>query len=88
VNEGGKILAFRLINGQRHDVRETGNLLRGPMGTAIGDNGYCSMPLREQLARSGVKFIAHARKNMKNGNTEEEKNHAPTPCRFDGNLYG
>jgi hypothetical protein len=73
VNERGKIIAFRLTNGKRHDVRETGALLRGLTGTEIGDKGHCPMPLRKRLAKSGMRFIAHACRNMGNGNTPEEK---------------
>jgi hypothetical protein len=43
------------------------------MGTAIGDKGHCSSEIKERLAQTGIHFIARARENMKNGNTEEEK---------------
>ncbi|MDR2677173.1 MAG: hypothetical protein LBB26_01235 [Puniceicoccales bacterium] len=36
------MVAFRLTDGSRHDVKEAENLLRGCIGTAIGDKGYCS----------------------------------------------
>jgi hypothetical protein len=57
----------------RHDVKEVENLLRGRMGTAIGDTGYCSQRLKTRLAKTALRLIAHARKNIKNGNTPEEK---------------
>jgi hypothetical protein len=43
------------------------------MRTAIGDKCYCSQQLKARLAKTGLRLIAHARKNMKNGNTPEEK---------------
>jgi hypothetical protein len=67
IDEDGKIVAFRFANGSRHDVKEVKNLLRGRMGTAIGDKGYCSQQLKARLAKTGLRLIAHARKNMKNG---------------------
>jgi hypothetical protein len=69
IDEDGKIVAFRFANGSRHDVREAENLLRGRMGTAIGDKGYCLQQLKTRLAKTALRLIAHARKNMKNGNT-------------------
>jgi transposase len=73
IDEHGKIVAFRLTNGGRHDIKEAENLLRGRIGTAIGDKGYCSAQVKERLAQDGLRFVTHARRNMKNGNTEEEK---------------
>jgi hypothetical protein len=73
INESGKIIAFRLTNGQRHDICEAENLLKGLSGTAIGDKGYCSSKIRERLAKSGMRLITTARRNMKSKNTEEEK---------------
>jgi transposase len=73
INEHGKIVAFRLTNGSKHDIKEAENLLQGRIGTAIGDKGYCSSKVKERLAKSGLRFIAHARKNMKNMNSNEEK---------------
>jgi hypothetical protein len=52
---------------------EAENLLRGRMGTAIEDKDYCSQQLKARLAKTGLRLIAYARKNMKNGNTPEEK---------------
>jgi hypothetical protein len=43
------------------------------METAIGDKSQCSTSLRERLAKTGMRFIAHTRRNMKKGNTAEEK---------------
>jgi hypothetical protein len=73
IDERGKIIAFRLTDGSRHDIKEAENLLRGRIGTAIGDKGYCSNQVRERLNQAGLRFITPARTNMKNGNTEEEK---------------
>jgi hypothetical protein len=73
IDEVGKIVAFRFANGLRHDVKEAENLLRGRIGTAIGDKDYCSQQLKTRLAKTGLRLIAHARKNMKNGNTPKEK---------------
>ncbi|MDR2677113.1 MAG: transposase [Puniceicoccales bacterium] len=72
-DERGKIVVFHLLDGSRHDVKEAENLLRGCIGTAIGDKGYCSSQVRERLERAGLRFVAPARTNMKNRNTEEEK---------------
>jgi hypothetical protein len=74
IDETGKIVAFRLTKGNRHDIKEAENLLQGRLGTAIGDRGYCSQALRQRFFQKGLCFIAHARKNIKNGNTVEEKN--------------
>ncbi|MDR0428771.1 MAG: transposase [Puniceicoccales bacterium] len=42
-------------------------------GIAIGGKEYCSQSLRERLLKRGLRFIAHGRRNMKVGNTNEEK---------------
>jgi hypothetical protein len=57
----------------RHDVKEAENLLRGRKGTAIGDKGYCSQQLKTRLAKTALRLIAHARKNMKKGETRQKK---------------
>jgi hypothetical protein len=59
----------------RHDVKEAENLLRGRMGTAIGDTGYCSQRLKTRLAKAALRLISHARKNMKNENTPKTETH-------------
>jgi hypothetical protein len=73
INGAGKIVAFRFTNGARHDVKEAEKLLKNCTGAAIGDRGYCSQSLRERLSKRGLRFIAHGRRNMKAGNTNEEK---------------
>lgn len=73
IDGDGKIVAFRFTNGSTHDINEAENLLRGRMGTAIGDKGYCSQQLKTRLAERGLQFITPARRNMKNKNTLEEK---------------
>jgi hypothetical protein len=45
------------------------------MGAAIRDKGYCSQQLKARLAKAALRLIAHARKNMKNGNTPKTETH-------------
>jgi IS5 family transposase len=73
IDERGKVIAFCLTDGSRHDIKEAENLLRGCIGTAIGDKGYRSSQVRERLEYAGLRFITPARTGMKNRNPEEEK---------------
>ena len=72
VNALGKIIAWRISNGSKHDIAEAENLLRRLKGTAIGDRGYCSCAMRKRLAENGLDFIARAKSNMHEQNTEKE----------------
>ncbi|MDR2677795.1 MAG: hypothetical protein LBB26_04555 [Puniceicoccales bacterium] len=61
----------RLADGSRHDIKDAENLLRGCIGTAIGDKCHSSSQVRNRLKQVGLRFITPAR--TKNRNTEKGK---------------
>ena len=72
VSDDQKILNFVLKPGAMHDVSCAEEVMQRFKGTVIGDKGYCSVPLANQLSRKQIKLIARHRKNMR-PNTSEEK---------------
>jgi len=67
VNDQGELLAFCLTPGNVDDRRPVPQLAKKLYGKLIGDKGYLSQPLFEQLfCDHGVQLITRRRKNMKN----------------------
>jgi hypothetical protein len=67
VNDGGELLAFCLTPGNVDDRRPVPKLTKQLFGKLIGDKGYLSQQLFEQLfCEQGLQLVTRLRKNMKN----------------------
>lgn len=65
INDQGDILAFALTPGNVDDRQPVPKLARRLMGKLIGDKGYLSQPLAEQLfSERGIELLTKVRKNM------------------------
>ena len=74
----GNPLEFIITAGQDHDMKEASNLIKNIQAESlIGDKGYDSEPLREELLQRGVKPII-----PRKGNSVK-----PNPC-FEQHTYG
>lgn len=67
VNDQGQLIAFKITQGNKHDVTEVVSLLKGLSGLSFGDKGYISKKIFEELLSKGMKLITRKRKNMKEG---------------------
>ena len=66
VTERGELLACRLTAGNVDDRQPVTDLTERVFGKLIGDKGYLSQALFEQLWAQGVQLITKLRSNMKN----------------------
>ena len=67
VNDRGELLAFCLTPGNTDDRQPVSRLARRLFGKLLGDKGYISAALAEQLlVRQGLHLITKLRKNMRN----------------------
>ena len=66
VNERGELLACRLTAGNVDDRHPVTNLTERVFGKLIGDKGYLSQALFEQLWAQRIQLITKLRSNMKN----------------------
>ena len=66
VNERGELLACRLTAGNVDDRHPVTDLTERIFGKLIGDKGYLSQALFEQLWTQGIQLITKLRSNMKN----------------------
>ena len=67
VNDQGELLAFCLTPGNLDDRKPVPRLVRRLFGRLVGDKGYISAPLAEQLFLAhGLRLITKLRKNMRN----------------------
>jgi transposase len=66
VNERGELLACRLTAGNVDDRQPVTDLTERVFGKLIGDKGYLSQALFEQLWAQGIQLITKLRSNMKN----------------------
>jgi hypothetical protein len=70
INDRGEILACQLTAGNVDDRKPVPGLCKGLFGKLIGDRGYISQALFEQLLETfNVQLITKLRKNMKNCNS-------------------
>lgn len=73
VNEKGEILGF-YVTAANVDERETADWITQDLwGKLIGDKGYISQTLFDQLMVRGLKLITKLRRNMKNRLLEMEE---------------
>jgi hypothetical protein len=66
VNDKGEIMAFKVTSGNVDDRKYVPNLMKHLSGKLIGDKGYISQKLFEQLMAQGIQLITKIKKNMKN----------------------
>lgn len=65
ISDEGELLAFKLTPGNTDDRVPVPELTRHLFGKLIGDKGYISQRLFEELFQRGVELITRLRKNMK-----------------------
>jgi len=66
INDKGEIMAFQFTVANIDDRQPTLDLMKNLVGKLIGDRGYISKALSEQLLEQGVQLITRTRRNMKN----------------------
>jgi hypothetical protein len=65
INNKGELMNICVTKGNKSDVSVLRKLLKNLQGLAVGDKGYISEKVSEELAKDGLKFITKVRKNMK-----------------------
>lgn len=65
INDIGEIIAFKITQGNRSDVKIAESLLTDLQGLAFGDKGYIGKKIFDSLLNKGLKLITRKRKNMK-----------------------
>ena len=65
INDIGEIIAFKITQGNRSDVKTAEALLTDLQGLAFGDKGYIGKKIFDALLNKGLKLITRKRKNMK-----------------------
>jgi len=66
INDKGEVMAFKLTAGNVDDRKPVLNLVKNLIGKLVGDKGYISQKLFEQLYQQGLQLITKIKKNMKN----------------------
>ena len=66
VNDRGELLAFRITPGNVDDREPVPELTAGLTGKLIGDRGYLSQQLFDELWERGLQLITKIRRNMRN----------------------
>lgn len=66
INDHGELLAFKLTQSTVDDRKPVSPLTLGLMGKLIGDKGYISQSLFDELYQRGLQLITRIKKNMKN----------------------
>jgi IS5 family transposase len=72
LNDKGQAIRIALTKGSVADVTAAAKMLKGLSGSGIGDKGYISKSLNEELTTHGFSLITRPRKNMKRKNTDAE----------------
>ena len=66
INDKGELMAFKITQGNVDDRTFVDQLSDGLIGKMIGDKGYISQKLFEELYQRGLQLITKIRKNMQN----------------------
>jgi hypothetical protein len=66
INDKGELMAFKVTAGNVDDRRPVPDLVKGLFGKLIGDKGYISQNLFDQLLEEGLQLITRIKSNMKN----------------------
>jgi hypothetical protein len=66
INDKGELMAFKLTAGNVDDRIPVPNLVKNLIGKLVGDKGYISQELFDNLLQQGLRLITKIKKNMKN----------------------
>lgn len=66
INDKGELMAFKMTAGNVDDRKPVPDLVKGLVGKLVGDKGYISQKLFDELMGQGLKLITKIKKNMKN----------------------
>ncbi len=66
INDKGELMACKLTAGNVDDRTPVPSLVQGLMSKIVGDKGYISQALFDQLRKQELQLITRIRKNMKN----------------------
>jgi hypothetical protein len=66
IDDQGELLGVKITAGNIDDRDLVPELAHSLFGKLLGDRGYISQPLFEQLWEQGVQLVTKVRKNMKN----------------------
>jgi len=66
INDKGEIMAFKITAGNVDDRKPVPTMVKDLVGKLIGDKGYLSQKLFDQLYPQGLQLITKIKKNMKN----------------------
>lgn len=66
INDRGEIMAFKITASTTDDRKVTPELTKGLIGKLVGDKGYISQKLFDELYEKGLQLITKIKKNMKN----------------------
>ncbi|SFE85186.1 IS982 family transposase [Nitrosomonas sp. Nm166] len=66
INDQGELLSVKITAGNVDDRDPVPELARSLFGKLLGDRGYISQTLLEQLWEQGVQLVTRVRRNMKN----------------------
>jgi hypothetical protein len=66
INDIGELIAFKITQGNRSDIKTAQPMLAKLKGLAFGDKGYIGKKVFDVLFENGLKLITRKRKNMKN----------------------
>ena len=65
VNERGDLLSVKLTEGNVDDRKPLPDMCQSIIGKILGDKGYISQALHDELLENNVELITSTRKNMK-----------------------
>jgi hypothetical protein len=66
INDRGELMAFKLTAANVDDRTPVPDLVRGLVGKLVGDKGYISQKLFDELYQQGLQLVTRIKKNMKN----------------------
>lgn len=66
INDKGEIMAFKVTQGNVDDRAPVPDLVATLVGKLVGDKGYISQALTDELIEKGLQLITRIKKNMKN----------------------
>lgn len=66
INDKGELITFKITAGNVDDRKPVFDLVRDLIGKLIGDKGYISQKLFDELLGQGLQLITRIKKNMKN----------------------
>lgn len=66
INDRGELMAFKITESTTDDRKAVPELAKGLIGKLVGDKGYISKPLFDDLFAKGLQLITKIKKNMKN----------------------